>query len=104
MPTIKVNELTLTHKGSGGMTMATAPDVCLTPAPPAPPVPIPYPNLALSSDLVNGTTTVSADGGNMIAIQGSQFMKSTGDEPGVAGEPAPCPLPHVPDHAQTAVG
>jgi Domain of unknown function (DUF4150) len=83
--TIKVNDLTLTHKGSGGMSVATIPDVCLTPAPPAPPVPIPYPNIALSSDLVNGTTTVTADGGNMIAIQGSQFSKSSGDEPGVNG-------------------
>jgi hypothetical protein len=39
----------------------------------------------MSSDLMQGTTTVKADGGNMIAIDGSQFMKSTGDEAGVAG-------------------
>ena len=48
-------------------------------------MPIPYPNVSMSSDLVQGTTTVTADGGNMIAIKGSQFMKSTGDEAGVAG-------------------
>lgn len=83
--TVKVNDLTLTHKGSGGMSVATIPDVCLTPAPPGPPAPVPYGNIAFSSDLVKGTTTVSADGGNMIAIQGSQFCKSIGDEPGING-------------------
>ena len=67
------------------MSTATLPDVCLTPAPPAPPVPTPYPNIAVNSDLVKGTTTVFADGGNMIAIQGSQLSQSSGDEPGVAG-------------------
>lgn len=65
--------------------MATIPDVCKTPAPPGPPVPIPYPNIALETDLVKGTTTVKADGGNMCANYGSEFMKSTGDEPGVVG-------------------
>jgi Domain of unknown function (DUF4150) len=34
---------------------------------------------------VKGTTTVWADGGFMIAVRGSQFANSTGDEPGVAG-------------------
>jgi hypothetical protein len=83
--TVNINDLSLCHKGSNGITTATIPDVCKTPAPPAPPVPIPYPNIAMSSDLLQGTTTVSADGGNMCAIDGSQFMKSTGDEAGVAG-------------------
>jgi len=83
--TVNVNNLTLCHKGSNGISIATIPDVCKTPAPPAGPVPIPYPNIAMSSDLVKGTTTVKADGGNMCAIDGSEFMKSTGDEPGTAG-------------------
>jgi hypothetical protein len=85
--TVKVNgpALSLVHKGSSGISNATIPDVCKTPAPPGPPVPIPYPNVSMSSDLMQGTTTVKADGGNMIAIDGSQFMKSTGDEAGVAG-------------------
>lgn len=74
--------LTLCHKGSNGISTATVPDVCKTPSPP---VPVPYPNIAFSSDLVKGTTTVFADGGNMCANYGSEFMKSTGDEPGVAG-------------------
>ncbi|MGO8902367.1 MAG: DUF4150 domain-containing protein [Isosphaeraceae bacterium] len=85
--TVKVNgtSLSLVHKGSNGVSTATVPDVCKTPAPPGPPVPIPYPNVSMSSDLIQGTTTVTADGGNMIAVKGSQFMKSTGDEAGVAG-------------------
>ena len=48
-------------------------------------MPIPYPNIAMSSDLAKGTTTVKADGGNMCAIFGSEFSRSTGDEPGTAG-------------------
>jgi len=80
--TINVNNLTLCHKGSGGIATATAPDVCKTPPGP---VPIPYPNVAMSSDLSKGTTTVNADGGNMCANLGSEFSKSTGDEAGVLG-------------------
>jgi hypothetical protein len=64
--TVNVNGLTLCHKGSDGVSTATIPDVCKTPAPGGP-VPIPYPNVAKSSDLAKGTTTVSADGGNMCA-------------------------------------
>jgi hypothetical protein len=83
--TVNINNLSLCHKGSNGISMATIPDVCKTPAPPAGPVPIPYPNIAMSSDLMKGTTTVKADGGNMCAISGSEFFKSTGDEPGSVG-------------------
>lgn len=82
--TININNLTLCHKGSNGVSMATIPDVCKTPSPGGP-APIPYPNVALSSDLMKGTTTVEADGGNMCANYGSEFFKSTGDEPGVVG-------------------
>jgi Domain of unknown function (DUF4150)/Protein of unknown function (DUF2515) len=80
--TINVNRLSLCHKGSDGLSIATAPDVCKTPPVP---VPVPYPNIAFSSDLANGTTTVFADGGNSIATRPSIFSKSTGDEPGTAG-------------------
>lgn len=82
--TININNLTLCHKGSNGISTATIPDVCKTPSPGGP-VPIPYPNIAMSSDLMKGTTTVKADGGMMCANYGSEFFKSTGDEPGVAG-------------------
>jgi hypothetical protein len=82
--TININNLTLCHKGSNGISTATIPDVCKTPSPGGP-VPIPYPNIAMSMDLMKGTTTVKADGGMMCANYGSEFFKSTGDEPGVVG-------------------
>jgi Domain of unknown function (DUF4150) len=74
----------LCHKGCNSISTATLPDVCKTPSPGGP-VPVPYPNVSMSSDLANGTKTVKADGGNMIAVKGSEFSRSTGDEPGTAG-------------------
>lgn len=82
--TIKINHLTLVHKDSGGIAKATLPDVCLTPTSSGP-VPINYPNIAFSKDLVKGTTTVFADGGHMCANKGSEFYKSIGDEAGSVG-------------------
>ena len=76
--------LSIVHKASSGISMATIPDVCKTPSP-AGPIPIPYPNISQSAMLNKGTTTVKADGGQMIAIDGSEFSISNGDEPGVAG-------------------
>jgi len=68
------------HKGSNGITTAF-PDVCKTPAPPAPPIPIPYPNIAKSSDTAKGASTVKCDG-NPTCVADSNFMMSTGDEAG----------------------
>jgi hypothetical protein len=82
--TVSINNLTLCHTGSQGVSTATIPDVCNTPSPTGP-IPIPYPNIATSSDLAKGTKTVSADGGNMCANYGSEFSRSTGDEAGSAG-------------------
>lgn len=82
MITINVNGLTLCHKGSGGVSHNTLPDVCKTP-PLA--IPVPYENEAYSSDLIKGTSSVFADGGNMIANYGSCFAKSVFDEPGNMG-------------------
>jgi hypothetical protein len=84
--TIKVNGAvnSLVHKGSNGVSVATIPDVCKTPSPGGP-VPIPYPNVSQSASLSKGTTTVKADGGMMIAIKGSEFSLSNGDNAGVAG-------------------
>jgi hypothetical protein len=82
--TININNLSLCHKKSGGISTATIPDVCKTPSPGGP-VPIPYPNIALAVNLAKGTTTVKADGGNMCAKYGSEFSRSTGDEPGTLG-------------------
>jgi len=84
--TVKVNGVanSLVHKGSNGISMATIPDVCKTPSP-AGPVPIPYPNVSQSTMLDKGTTTVKADGGMMIAVKGSEFSMSNGDNAGTAG-------------------
>ncbi len=82
--TVAANKMGVIHKGSIGVGIAF-PDVCKTPAPPSPsPIPIPYPNTAMSSDLVGGSVMVKADG-QSVALQSSTFMKSTGDEAGVAG-------------------
>jgi len=81
--TIAINGLSLAHKGSNGIAAATIPDICKTPSPGGP-IPVPYPNIAMSSDLANGTKNVKADG-QMIAIKGSEYSMSTGDEPGTAG-------------------
>ncbi|MEL6915891.1 MAG: PAAR-like domain-containing protein [Pseudomonadota bacterium] len=81
---VNCNNLSVCHKGSIGITMATIPDVCKTPAPPGPPVPIPYPNIAFSAQLAKGTKKVKVQK-QMTAIKGSEFAMSTGDEPGTLG-------------------
>jgi hypothetical protein len=83
IPSVVVNELTVVHKQSDGISIG-APDVCLTPAPPAPLVPIPYVNVAQSKDLANQARTVFADG-EAIAVKDSYFSTSVGDEPGTGG-------------------
>ncbi|MBZ5584438.1 MAG: DUF4150 domain-containing protein [Acidobacteriia bacterium] len=80
--TVGVNNLSVVHKDSAGITTAF-PDVCLTPSP-AGPVPIPYPNIAQSSDTADGSSTVQCDG-NPICLKDSNFSTSTGDEAGTAG-------------------
>jgi uncharacterized Zn-binding protein involved in type VI secretion len=61
-------------EGSGGKALATTPNVCKMPGPPAPFVPTPLPNLGTSGDrLTNGTTTVKFEG-KKVAIKGSHFM------------------------------
>ena len=82
-PTISANDLTLCHQGSNAVATASLPDVCLTPMPFGP-VPIPYPNIARSGTLSGGSQRVSADGSS-IALQGSKFASSVGDEAGSAG-------------------
>ncbi|HET6149105.1 MAG TPA: DUF4150 domain-containing protein [Polyangia bacterium] len=80
--TVNVNMRTVVHASSSGVATAF-PDVCKTPSP-AGPIPIPYPNIAQSSDTAQGSQTVKCDG-NPIMIQGSNFATSTGDEAGSAG-------------------
>ena len=80
--TVGVNKLSVVHKSSNGTTLCF-PDVCKTPTP-AGPVPIPYPNIAKSSDTAKGTKKVKCDG-NPVCIKDSNFRMSTGDEAGSAG-------------------
>ena len=78
------NSRGIAHKGSGGQSIVF-PDVCKTPAPPSPsPVPIPYPNVGRSSDTMQGPNTVKTDG-QMPMVKGAIYMRSSGDEAGVAG-------------------
>jgi len=79
---VGVNFLSVVHAGSSGTTIAF-PDVCKTPTPGGP-VPIPYPNIAKSSDTAKGTTKVKCDG-NPVCVKDSNFSMSTGDEAGSAG-------------------
>lgn len=80
--TVGVNFLSVVHKGSNGVTIAF-PDVCKTPSP-AGPIPIPYPNIAKSSDTAKGAKKVKCDG-NPVCTKDSNFSMSTGDEAGSAG-------------------
>jgi len=79
---VGVNSLSVVHKESGGVTIAF-PDVCKTPSPGGP-IPIPYPNIAQSSDTAKGSKSVTADG-HPICLKDSNFSTSTGDEAGTAG-------------------
>ncbi|NNF08551.1 MAG: DUF4150 domain-containing protein [Candidatus Eisenbacteria bacterium] len=75
------NMRTVVHKKSVGISVAF-PDVCKTPSP-AGPIPIPYPNIAMSSDTDKGSKKVKMDG-EKIMIKSSVFKMSSGDEAGVA--------------------
>jgi hypothetical protein len=81
-PTVVVNMMTAVHAGSIGQSIAF-PDVCKTPAPPAPPIPIPYPNIAMSSDAADEASNVKFDGSKLM-VKGSNLRMSTGDEAGAA--------------------
>ena len=81
--TVNINMRTAVHAASNGIFTAF-PDVCKTPAPPAPPIPIPYPNIAQSSDTAKGTKKVKIDK-KSVNIEKSNFSTSTGDEAGSAG-------------------
>lgn len=74
--------MSVVHKGSSGTTIAF-PDVCKTPSPGGP-IPIPYPNVAQSSDSAKTAKKVKADG-NPVCVKDSNFSTSTGDEAGTAG-------------------
>ena len=72
----------IAHKGSGGMSIVF-PDVCKTPTPGGP-VPIPYPNIGMSSDTSKGPKKVKTDK-KMPMTKGAKYSMTTGDEAGSAG-------------------
>ena len=76
------NSRGIAHKGSGGLS-TVFPDVCKTPAAPSP-VPIPYPNIGMSSDTSQGPTKVKTDG-KMPMVKGAKYSRSSGDEAGTLG-------------------
>ncbi len=79
--TVNSDKMAVVHASSSGVS-TIAPDVCKTPSP-AGPVPIPYPNIAQSSDTGDGASTVKADG-NPLLTKSSNYKMSTGDEAGSA--------------------
>jgi uncharacterized Zn-binding protein involved in type VI secretion len=80
--TTNINDRTIVHKDSGGISTAF-PDACKTPVGPSV-VPIPYPNIAQSTNTSEGSQTVKVDG-NPVMLKGSVFSTSSGDEGGTAG-------------------
>jgi hypothetical protein len=80
--TVGVNMMSVVHQDSSGVA-PSFPDLCLTSSP-AGPIPIPYPNIAMSSDTAKGTKKVKCDG-NPVCVEDSNFSTSTGDEAGSAG-------------------
>ena len=79
--TVGVNGMSVVHASSSGITIAF-PDVCLTTI--IVPVPIPYPNIAQSSDTAKGTKKVKCDG-EKACVESSNFKMSMGDEAGSVG-------------------
>jgi len=79
---VGVNKLSIVNADTNGTTIAF-PDVCKTPSPGGP-IPIPYPNVAQSSDTAAGTKKVKVDG-KPVCVKDSNFSTSTGDEAGTAG-------------------
>ncbi len=76
-------------KSGSGKSIASFPDVCMTPPenPATPPgVPVPYPNTGMTGDCTSGSTTVKITGKEVMLKNKSYFKKSTGDEAGAAAK------------------
>ncbi|HAJ26544.1 MAG TPA: type VI secretion protein [Syntrophus sp. (in: bacteria)] len=58
------------------------PDVCLTPAPPAPPIPVPYPNVGMPQ-MGNPVTTKVLINGMPALTKASKISPTNGDQGGV---------------------
>lgn len=83
MPTVFANSRSILHAGDGLKHTSAVPDVCKTPSPGGP-VPVPYVNIASSSDLAKGTKSVKIEG-KSAATSAANLSTSVGDEPGTAG-------------------
>ena len=71
---------------NGGGQCMIFPDVCKTPAPPAPPIPIPYPNIAMLTQIDGGTASDKVKiMGKKTATKGTEISMSSGDEAGSIG-------------------
>ncbi len=66
----------------GGGQCFAFPDVCLTPAPPAPPIPVPYPNFGMVNQTKKTASKVKFAGKEVVTKK-SEMPRSTGDEPGL---------------------
>jgi len=73
-----VKKISSSKKSSEGA-ISSFPDVRETPAPSSGPVPVPYPNIAKSSNTSSGTKKVKTDG-KEVSTKKSSFSKSTGHE------------------------
>ena len=80
---VYANGRSIVHAGDGQTVSAGAPDVCKTPGPSGP-TPVPYPNVARTTDLAQGTRKVKIEG-HAVAIEGAKLRTSTGDEAGSVG-------------------
>src|SRR5690625_5555622 len=80
---VGANGQSIVTKKSGGKVI-TGPDVCKTPSPGSP-VPIPYPNISLSSDLAKGSKSVKINGVSA-CLKVSNFSKSAGNQAGSLGD------------------
>jgi Toxin PAAR-like domain len=68
---------------AGGLCFAM-PDVCLTPAPPAPPIPVPYPNMGMMNQATKTSKKVKFAGKEVVTLK-SEIPRSMGDEAGTNG-------------------
>lgn len=66
----------------GGGQCFAMPDVCLTPAPPAPPIPVPYPNTGMVNQAKKTSTKVKFAGKEVVTKK-SEMSRSMGDEAGL---------------------
>ena len=72
---------TFPASSNGGGQCFAMPDVCLTPAPPAPPIPIPYPNIAMLPQATKTSLKVRIVQ-KQAATEKTEIPSSSGDEAG----------------------